>query len=212
MNLLSSIISAIFPPKCIVCDSILSNDRSSICSACNSAINWLTSDFFNSVLLRPHFDRGISLAAYDGAWANVIHGLKYNRRTDLAKPLAKMMAEKISYQYDMITFVPLHKKRLIKRGYNQSALLAKHVAKLSGIECAFEILKRVKEIQPQVGLEQKARLENVKGAFAYSDNVEGDILLIDDVMTTGATMNECAKVLKIAGAKRIDVLTLARTV
>lgn len=213
MNLLSSILTAIFPPRCICCDKII-DPISAICADCNSAINWLDTDFFSTLLKETHFDTARSLAAHDGSWAQVIHNFKYNRRTDLAAPLGEMLSKKAFREYDLIVPVPLHKKRLRQRGYNQSVLLAKRVAKETGVRADLFLLARVVLQPPQVGLEQRQRLENVKGAFALrknSDPKDKGILLIDDVMTTGATVNECARVLKKAGAARVDVLTLART-
>ncbi len=221
MNLFSTILTAIFPPRCICCDKMI-EPAPPICADCNSAINWLNTDFFSTLLKETHFDTARSLAAHDGSWAQVVHNFKYNRRTDLAAPLGEMLSKKIFREYDLIVPVPLHKKRLRQRGYNQSVLLAKRVAKETGVRAELLLLARVILQPPQVGLEQRQRLENVKGAFAIrrqatfskigkSSLSPLDILLIDDVMTTGATVNECARVLKKAGAARVDVLTLART-
>lgn len=212
MDILESIISAIYPPKCLVCQILIDNSKDYFCPECKSAINWLDTDFFNPEMGSPSFTSAKSLAAHEGAWGDVIHQFKYNERTDLAKPLALMMAEKIHFEYDLIVSVPLHYKRLRERGYNQSALLAKSLAKLTGFRCEYDILKRVKETPPQVGLTKEERLDNVKGAFECDGETDTDILLIDDVMTTGATVNECAKVLKKCGAARVDVLTLARRI
>lgn len=217
MDLFSTILTSIFPPRCICCDRIIET-KVPVCADCNSAINWLDTEFFSTLLQATHFDTARSLAAHDGSWAQVVHNFKYNERTDLAAPLGEMLSKKIFREYDLIVPVPLHDSRLRSRGYNQSVLLAKRVAKETGIRSDPFMLKRVLLHPPQVGLEQRQRLENVKGAFALRaiSNLKfeisnKEILLIDDVMTTGATVNECARVLKKAGAARVDVLTLART-
>jgi ComF family protein len=114
----------------------------------------------------------------------------------------------------MILPIPLHKKRLRTRGYNQSALVAKRLSKESGIGARFDLLEKKVETRPQVGLSLNERLNNVKGSFVIKDPafIKGrDILLVDDVMTTGATVNECSKILKKSGALRVDVITIART-
>lgn len=213
-ELLSSIVDAIYPPKCIVCDAILNGEMGYICTDCNSRINWLESDFFSVSLKKQAFDLARSLAAYDGAWQEVVHGFKYNNRTDFACVLGEMLSRQVDYEYDLITAVPLHPKRLRERGYNQSALLAKVVAKETGFKCNLSVFKRAKYSAPQVGLAKEERMENIKGAFEFcgGGKINADILLIDDVMTTGATVNECAKVLKRAGAGRVDVMTIARAI
>ena len=200
MSFLSIIIDAIFPLKCISCEKILTNEKH-LCADCNAMINWLKGQLSNAR----------AMAAYDGVWANIIHNYKYNKATYLAGPLGFLMADMVDYEYDLIIPVPLHPKRLRERGYNQSALLAKRLAGLTGFRCDLLSLKRIKPTVDQVGLSKSERLENVKGAFESNTGL-GDVLLIDDVMTTGATVNECIKVLKKAGAARVDVLTLARTV
>lgn len=215
LNILTSIINAIYPLKCIVCESLLDDEKKNICADCNSQINWLSSDFFNPDLKSRFFDRAKSLAAYDSACAKVIHRFKYNNRTDLAKPLAEIMTGRIDYEYDIVIPVPLHSKKLRQRGYNQSALLAKEISRLTGFKTCLKSLKRIKDTADQVGLSKTERLKNIQGAFNCSGRVysakSANILLIDDVMTTGATVNECAKALKKCGAGRVDVLTLART-
>ncbi len=217
-NIFVHIINAIYPPRCIACDALLADAHVYICPDCNSRINWLSSDFFDADMKKRHFDSARSLATYEGAWAEVVHNFKYNNRTDLAKPLGSLLAKVIDYEYDIITIVPLHPSRLRERGYNQSALLAKEVSKRSGIKCELGMLSKTKLTAQQVGLSKQERMENVKGAFIIKPGTRTsseevhvpDILLIDDVMTTGATVNECAKVLKKSGAARVDVLTLAR--
>lgn len=145
----------------------------------------------------------------------MIHHFKYERQIDLARPLAQILAEKIDYQYDLIIPIPIHRRRLRQRGYNQSALLTKRLAKLTGFRCDCTSLVRQIDSVPQVGLSGRGRLENVKGAFSVTKRhaFEGlDVLIVDDVMTTGATANESARIIMKSGACRIDVLTLARTV
>ncbi len=157
-----------------------------------------------------------SVAIYDGILREAIHRFKYNGKTSLAAVFGEMMKASIAdHDYDTIVPVPLHRKRLKERGFNQSLLLAKSVAKGLDLPVDYLHLKRVRETSPQVGLTVVEREGNVKGVF----RIEGtpffaakNVLLIDDVITTGATVAECSRVLKEAGCKRIDVLTLARVV
>lgn len=140
---------------------------------------------------------------------------KYQRKISLAKPLGDLLARayKPSADLDLIMPVPLHPRRLKEREFNQALLLADRVRKRIPVPVSFTNLVRLRETAPQVELERKARLKNLRRAFAVrrpADVHERRILLIDDVYTTGATVNECAKVLRKAGAADIYVATLAR--
>jgi len=149
-----------------------------------------------------------------------IHRLKYQERVHLAKDLARWTLAQCEGpdflpKVDMIIPVPLHPRRLKERGFNQSQLLGRVLAKKLNIPCDPFILIRTKDTDPQVGLSEKERRENVRGAFAISpgmcSHIEGKTLLVlDDVMTTGATVEECARTLKSAGAEKVCVLTIAR--
>jgi ComF family protein len=115
---------------------------------------------------------------------------------------------------DMVLPVPLHTRRLRERGFNQALLLAQGISERFAIPLVFDSLERTKFTRPQVELVGRDRMKNVSGAFAlrYPHVVHGKrVLLIDDVFTTGATMNECSRVLKLAGAQSVTALTLART-
>lgn len=210
--MLSKILNAIFPAKCIGCDSLV-DDKDIFCADCRSMVIWIDTPFLGMHLSRQYFDKAVSLAKYDSVWKEIVHRLKYNDRTDLADPLAELISAKVDLEYDLIVPVPLHPKRLKERGYNQSALLAKKIAKDTGFKCVFNALLKKENSAHQVGYSAKERVENVKGTFMLSPSVDikgKDVLLIDDVITTGATLNECAKVLKENGAGRVDVMTLAR--
>lgn len=126
------------------------------------------------------------------------------------------MADKFPFKdCDMIVPVPLHKTRLRERGFNQSLLLSKGLAKIYGLHVDYLNLKRIRATAPQINLKGKGRLKNVRGAFAAENSLafkHKKILLIDDVHTTGATIAECGRVLKKAGAESVDALTLARVV
>ena len=155
---------------------------------------------------------------YDDISRKLILGFKHGDRTYAAKTLAVWMHRaggEFLENSDAIVPVPLHRWKLFQRRYNQSALLAQQIGIMMGKPVLYYVLRRIRATPPQGHLKRKERQENVKGAFAvvskHKDSVEGKpLLLIDDVVTTGATANECAKVQLKAGAKQVHVLTLSR--
>ncbi|MEA3436308.1 MAG: ComF family protein [Thermodesulfobacteriota bacterium] len=163
---------------------------------------------------------------YDRTLMKAIHCLKYSGKIQMARPFGMLLfAAFIRFWHikniDLIIPVPLHTKRLKERGFNQSYLLvrnwkqlaAKLSIEMSNIAVERNVLVRSRWTEPQTGLGRKKRMKNIKNAFKVNDcsRVSGKrILLVDDVLTTGATVNECAKTLISDGAKRVDVLTLAR--
>jgi ComF family protein len=150
--------------------------------------------------------------------AEAISRFKYQGASRLAKPLGAFLAEYKDPEFpfadfELILSVPLHPRRLRQRGFNQSLLLARRVNRMHSIPLDFTALQRTRHTEPQTQLSGPERRENIRGAFEVrrpEGIVEKHILLIDDVFTTGATVQECSRVLLKAGAKRVDVLTLAR--
>lgn len=150
----------------------------------------------------------------------VVHQFKYGRKVSLGKPLGRLMAHASKgflgeCAVDTVLPVPLHPKRLRWRGFNQSVLLAKEVSRAISIPMDSFTLYRVRETAPQTQLDEEKRKKNVRGAFSLRPEkpVKGKrLLLVDDVYTSGATVNECSRILKQAGAREVFVLTLARTV
>ena len=154
-----------------------------------------------------HFDKAVACYIFDNASAKLVYGLKYSGNKYAAKHLAMLMIKTLIQlpKFDMIISVPLYKTRQELRGYNQSALIAKELSQLTTIETSDNILFRIKETEPQQGKNKLERESNVIGAFGISNaNLINDksILLIDDVFTTGTTVNECSRILKENGAKR----------
>jgi len=152
---------------------------------------------------------------FEGALRKAMHWLKYRGRTALADPLGGLMAEywaQHPMQFDVIVPVPLHADRLRKRGYNQAALLARQMARRVGLMEEEQTLVRQRSTSRQVDLNAKQRKQNVRDAFHCSgDGLAGkQILLIDDVCTTGATLEACAIALLAGGARNVQALTLAR--
>ena len=157
------------------------------------------------------FDAAYSFGAYEGVLRQLIHLYKYGKVQTLARPLSVLLARALPRDeaYDAIVPVPLHWLRRLQRGFNQADLLTRGLSRATGIP-VLSALGRVRSTSTQAGLSNRSRRQNVTRAFR-SCNVSGKrILLIDDVMTTGATGAACALALKQAGARRVSLLTVAR--
>ncbi len=160
------------------------------------------------------FDAAYSFGAYEGSLREMVHLFKYKRIRTLARPLAEHLLSAFprEQRFDAIVPMPLHWLRRWRRGFNQSALLARHVGRRCGIP-VIQAVRRLRPTPPQAGLSNARRRANVRGAFgpARASPIRGmRVLLVDDVMTTGATASACARALKDAGASYVAVLTLAR--
>ena len=165
----------------------------------------------------PVFDKARAALRYDDGSRSVVLGFKHGDQLHAVKaftPWLQKAGAGLIRRADIIAPVPLHYWRLVRRRYNQSALMAKDLARESEKTYIPDLLLRTRATPPQGHLKAGERAANVRKAFALGEHKVKDrnILLIDDVMTSGATANECASVLKKAGANRVDVLTLARVV
>ena len=164
------------------------------------------------------FDAARAAFAYEGASRDLIHSFKYRNKTHLRRPLALLTIERLAEfidlrQPDLIMPVPLHRKKLSSRGFNQAVLIGEIFSQRLRIPLDRRNLSRVRWTEPQVNLAADERRTNVKGAFAIKEPglVNGRrVLLVDDVLTTGSTADECARVLKSAGAAAVTVVTVAR--
>jgi ComF family protein len=157
---------------------------------------------------------------FDGTVKELIHRLKYGKKVHISRPLALVAARSLASfitdcRADLVIPVPLHRKRLRQRGFNQAVLVADVFAKTWHLPLSRNNLCRIRWTEPQIHLSYNDRLNNVRGAFAVKNpaQVEGQrLILVDDVYTTGSTVAECAKVLKKAGAGEVFVATIARAV
>ena len=188
------------PPRCPLCWQ--PQRRGEMCSRCVQA--------------RPVFAGARTLYLYEGPVREAVRALKYNHLSALARPMGGMMAaylETEALPVDVVAPVPLFGRRERLRGYNQSALLGREAARLAGLPLAERGLARRRDTPPQArSADAEERRRNVAGAFAAERRwVEGQrVLLIDDVMTTGATLDACAQALRQAGAVSVWALTFAR--
>jgi len=164
----------------------------------------------------PAFDRVVALGIYDGLLRDGVHRFKFNGAIHLDRPFGALLSNRLEqelpdYRPDLILPVPLHVQRLRQRGYNQSLLLARRLGTRWKIPVAPRRLLRARPTTPQQGLPLTVRQHNLRTAFALTAPLDGEaILLVDDVMTTGATVRECAETLKSGGAGEIVVAVLGR--
>lgn len=231
----STLIDALYPPRCLACTAATDQPHG-LCPACWRDTHFIAGttcrrcgvplvgdagaeDVCESCTRHPPaWDRGAAAVLYSGAGRRVVLALKHGDRLDMVKPLAAWMAAAgapLLAEADLIAPVPLHWRRLLMRRYNQSAELARRLATLSGRPACADLLVRRRATIPQEGMSRAARAANQAGAVAVAPRhraaVAGRrILLIDDVMTTGATLSGAADSLRAAGAAGVDVLVLAR--
>jgi len=229
----------VYPPSCICCRKATQSSQA-LCSECWGLVRFIERPFCERLGIPfetdpgiegalspeamkdpPVFGRARAVAQFeDGPVRQMIHRLKYNDRLDLAKPMGRWMSRagaELLESADVIVPIPLHWRRLVKRRFNQANALAQVISRESGIALDPFSLKRVKPSPSQVGLSRSQRALNVQAAFRVADGAEiavkdRSILLIDDVMTTGATLSTAARALLRAGAANVDVLVFARVV
>ena len=225
-GLASNLLNFIFPPRCASCNTL----GFLLCADCYGRIQWLKEplcpvcgrvltekkSLCHVCQIRPLTLKQIRAATlFEDPIPKVIHNLKYNGHFALAEPLAELMThawEQWQTAVDLVIPIPLHQKREKDRGYNQSMLLARHFAKQHNLEIRNDVLQRIKNTTPQVDLNAVDRQKNMKQAFNLQSNEVKDrnILLIDDVCTTGATIASAAEVLLNAGAKSVSGYCVAR--
>lgn len=208
-----SLINLLFPPKCPFCGKVL--DAVGICPACEKTLPWVTEEQVSFT------EKDLTCAAplwYEGAVREALLRFKFRGGSALAEPLGEVLArcaaEQFSGEFDTVTWVPVSRKRLKKRGYDQSRLLAEAACRHWDTK-PVQLLVKVQDNPAQSGLQgEAARRANVLGVY---DPVDTDairdrhVLLIDDIHTTGATLAECARVLRDNGAASVLCLTAART-
>ena len=215
MSMGTAILDLLFPPRCPYCQRILEKPREAVCPRCQGKLPWLKGKAGER---RVDFTKNcFSPLAYRGAAAEAVRRYKFRPVRAYAAPFGEVMAQclldHLPEGADLVTWCPLSKKRRRERGFDQSELLARAVGKRLGLPVA-GTLKKVKHTSPQSGLEEEsARRANARGAYVVLPEcgLRGRrVVLVDDVVTSGATLSECAGLLMMAGAEEVYGLTLAQ--
>lgn len=227
----------VFPPCCIACRKATAA-RDALCAGCWAAVRFIERPYCerlgtpfeadlecpglvspDAIAHPPVFSRARAVARFeDGPCRQLVHRLKYGDRLELAASMGAWMAragEEVLGEADVLVPVPLHRRRLAARRFNQSALLAQAVSRGCGVPVALDALARSKATASQVGLSRTQRQLNLQGAFAVPAERVGcvagrAVVLVDDVLTSGATANAASRALLRGGARRVDVLVFAR--
>jgi ComF family protein len=237
---LDSVVTLLFPSDCRLCGlPLASSSLLPVCVECLESLQPISGErcllcgerLFSGITNlcgeclteRPPYVKASAYGSYDGGLRELIHLLKYEHVKPAANVLGRMLAEAVTDlapQFDeknlpLVVPVPLHATKLRQRGFNQAELIARAMAKQlpagTKLQLAPELLLRKRATESQVGYTRQQRLANLRGAFVADRTVKGrDILLIDDVFTTGTTASECTRVLRRAGAANVWVATVAR--
>lgn len=233
IKIISKLISCLYPIRCLGCNKMLNINSFYrwYCNECRSKFE--TADKKYDMCERcgriiehkgkcvmcnqhkPYYDKGYAVFEYSGAVRECIIKFKFKNKKYYSRYFAEVMAEyiknttKSEYNYDYITCVPMHKRKKRLRGYNQTELIARNLSKILNVSYV-NSLKKIRNTIQQSTLSSKEREHNIKNAFVCCADVKGrHILLIDDVLTTGHTINECSKILKKAGAETVDFAVAA---
>jgi ComF family protein len=226
---MEGLLELVYPPACVACDEVLPG-AGFFCEACEALVLETPTPhcrrcsepgrFSSGRCPRcetkpPPFVQAYAPFEHDGAVARAIHRFKYEQRPDLARPLASLLASAAADALVQVSAplvpLPLHLGRYRERGYDQATLLAVELGAVLERPVHDDWLSRSRATTRQVGLSEDARDANVRGAFTAATAARGhEVLLIDDVYTTGSTASEATRVLLAAGATRVHVLTLAR--
>ena len=237
MGIWTSVLSVFLPPRCIKCGRVLPGGDDGLCPDCFNEVSFISRPYcekcghpldeepanrklYCASCLQNHrspFRLSRSAFRYDDGSKNLILSFKFMDKTENAKVLGRWLfnAGKDIWNQgaDVLIPIPLHYTRLLRRRYNQSALLCHELSPLCGLPVEYTAVERHRKTRPQVEFSGHARIKNVKNAFRirHPERIRGKhIVLVDDVMTTGSTLKECALVLHKAGAASVDTLTVAR--
>jgi ComF family protein len=221
---LESLLDLFLPPRCggcgrlgsLYCETCRGRTRrleEPICGRCGAEVEHARSRCGCQARIR-RLTRLRSAAAYEGPLEKALHRFKYEGRRPLARPLALLLAERLAVDgmaAEAVTWVPLHERRRRRRGYNQAELLGRELARFCQLPVVSGLV-RLRDTPPQVGLDRLRRQANVAGAFRWEGKelARRSLLLVDDVATTGATLEACAGALKIGGAGAVIGFTVAR--
>jgi ComF family protein len=222
-QLLRDCADLLFPRCCESCDQVLQGNEATICTLCRITLPRIGSDGLNSEALQFKFvnlpevrsTHSFLLFTKKGKVQKLLHALKYKGNRDVGILLGYMFGQELKVsghlpEAEIILSIPLHHKKRKQRGYNQSDLLAEGFSKATGIPWSGTMLERVRYTATQTGKSKLERRENVQGVFAVKKGFcPESAILIDDVLTTGATLEECARTLLATGCQRFHILTIA---
>lgn len=220
MKLFDKIINTIYPPKCIFCQQLLNHDAVlHICSNCYGKLPFMEQAVIPTSQEGEDgcCDGAISVFHYTGMVKESLIRFKFYNKPSYYRTYARLIADRLSKitgkeQYDIVMSVPLHRHKEFSRGYNQAYLISRALSRELGLPEASRLLRRYRYTENQSLLDKQKRHQNVKGAFDVLSprKVNGkSILLVDDILTTGSTLEECSRMLKLAGAKKVTAAVVA---
>jgi competence protein ComFC len=236
-ELKDDLLDFVYPQHCVICKKHLKRGEQDVCEVCWNSLVTLPAPFcpycksfidpedskcgfcrFTGKIAEDHkVSMARSLGWFDDSYKELIHQFKYGKKVSLGKRLGQRLGETINgdpnfLKSDFLIPVPLHKSRQRERGFNQSKILAEEISKITGLSVLKDALKRKKNTKDQTYLSREQREENVRGAFVVTSSEminSKSIILVDDVITTGATLSECARILKQSGVQQILATTIA---
>lgn len=236
---MKSLFDLLYPPRCPVCDGVRFSGEPVCCPGCKEKLRFITGPAclccgrpvgseeteycYDCAKRKRSYSGGIALGVYEGALKDSVLRFKFSGREEYAGFYADCFTERygkrlLRFHADVIMPVPMHKRKERKRGYNQAASFARELAERTGIPVSEEILFRTRYTSPQKELNDVARLQNLLKAFAVKEEALNKwkkdhpfqrVILVDDIYTTGSTMEACASLLKRAGAEEVMPLTVA---
>lgn len=231
---LKNVVDYVLPPRCLACTELIVTSDS-FCADCWNNLNFVAKPYCmicgsllgistmenitcgKCITTKPYYDSMRSLFIFDDNSRKIIHAFKYYDKTHMAKCFARLLYSKYNTELqdiDIITSVPMHKLKRLMRMYNQSQILSEELNNMMHKTLYNDLLIKYKMTKSQTVLSGKSRTQNISGSIRVNDNYRlqnKNILLVDDVTTTGATILECSKLLKAAGSNVVRVITIART-
>ena len=224
LNIGAKLRQALPAQPCLLCGAFSRNGA--WCKACDSGLPYLTAPHCPLCALpthngdtcgrclkfKPQFDRTLAVFAYAFPLDKLVQALKYGEKLSLVNGLADSMVQRVEARPDCLAAMPLHPSRLRERGFNQSLELARHLANRLDIPLLPHACQRVRDTPPQTALTWKERGKNMRKAFTCTQDLSGlHVAVVDDVMTSGASLNEVARALRRAGAREVSAWVVART-
>lgn len=219
----AALLDLLYPRECAVCGARIAEEgRLAFCAACDGALEWIAPprcprcgaerrgeacgecegrDF--------RFAGATALGKYGGRLRDFVLAMKFRGARSLADEFGRRLAAALPGRFDLVVPVPMSRWKELFRGYNAAALLAERLSRHSGLAWSGSVLRKIRRTKPQADLEREERLRNPAGAYRAS-GLCGSVLLVDDVLTTGATANACAEALLAAGAAEVHVAVVAR--